>query len=152
MSSPRTPSITTDANLDCAFVENALFTPLVDCENSIEQSKVSDQTFKEHFNQLVLKGQRLRVHQFSHGVPERNALLQRQRPVHFANQLWIETGYLFTPVRSHVKDQNSKSLIFPPVVLRTFSLSLSFCLESFEKGISFSLIFDNTIYKSTPAG
>ena len=33
---PRTPSTTTDANLDCAFVENALFTPILDFEKSTE--------------------------------------------------------------------------------------------------------------------
>ena len=31
-----TPSITTDANLDCAFVEKTLFTPMLDCEKSTE--------------------------------------------------------------------------------------------------------------------
>ena len=33
---PRTPSTTTDANLDCAFVENALFTLILNCEKSTE--------------------------------------------------------------------------------------------------------------------
>ena len=33
---PRTLSTTTDANLDCAFVEKALFTPILDCEKSTE--------------------------------------------------------------------------------------------------------------------
>ena len=31
---PRTPSTTADANLDCAFVENALFTQILDFEKS----------------------------------------------------------------------------------------------------------------------
>ena len=31
---PRTPSKTAEANLNCAFVENALFTPTLDCEKS----------------------------------------------------------------------------------------------------------------------
>ena len=31
---PRTPSTTTDANLDCAFVENALFTPILGRDKS----------------------------------------------------------------------------------------------------------------------
>ena len=33
---PRTMSSTTDANLDCTFVENPLFTPILDCEKSTE--------------------------------------------------------------------------------------------------------------------
>ena len=41
----RTPS-TTDANLDCAFVENALFTPILDFEKSTGYNSVSDQTSK----------------------------------------------------------------------------------------------------------
>ena len=32
----RTPSTTADANLDCAFVENALITPVLDFETSTE--------------------------------------------------------------------------------------------------------------------
>ena len=35
---PRTPSTITDANLDCAFVENALFTPILDFEKLTEQN------------------------------------------------------------------------------------------------------------------
>ena len=41
---PRTPSTTTDANLDCAFVENALFTPILDWDKTTEYDSVSDQT------------------------------------------------------------------------------------------------------------
>ena len=33
---PRTLSTTADANLDCAFVENELFPPILDCEKSTE--------------------------------------------------------------------------------------------------------------------
>ena len=33
---PRTPSPTTDANLDCAFVQNALVSPILDFEKSTE--------------------------------------------------------------------------------------------------------------------
>ena len=40
---PRTPS-TTDANLDCAFVENPLFTSILDFAKSTEKNRVSDQT------------------------------------------------------------------------------------------------------------
>ena len=33
---PRTLSKTTDANLNCLFVENAFFTPILDCEKASE--------------------------------------------------------------------------------------------------------------------
>ena len=41
----RTPSTTTDANLDCAFVENAFFTRILDSEKSTEYNWVNGQTW-----------------------------------------------------------------------------------------------------------
>ena len=49
---PRTPPETADANLDCAFVENALFTPFLDCEKSIRIELVTrpDQVTNDGIN------------------------------------------------------------------------------------------------------
>ena len=42
---PRTPSTTTDANLDCELLKTHFFTPILDCEKSVEYNWVRDQTW-----------------------------------------------------------------------------------------------------------
>ena len=45
--SPRTTSTTTDANIDCAFLEMHLFSPILDCEKSTEKIELVTKPLRE---------------------------------------------------------------------------------------------------------